>query len=90
VPYCSRGCQKAAWAHAIAHRNVCHSIAVLCNAYGTPERDVYNYTHTSEPGNNASYEEMGLQVLNHFTRLTKLNMATPGSTSTYPPNTHHR
>jgi ferredoxin len=90
VPYCSRGCQKAAWAHAIVHRNVCNSIAVLCNAYGTPERDVYNYTHTSEPGNNAGYEEMDLQVLNHFTRLTKLNIATPGSTSTYPPNAHHR
>jgi hypothetical protein len=84
VPYCSRACQKAAWAHAIAHRNVCKSIAFLCNVYGTPERDVYNYTQTSEPGNDASYEEMGLQVLDHFTRLTKLNMATPGSTSTYP------
>jgi hypothetical protein len=90
VPYCSRRCQKAAWAQAIAHRDVCKSIGVLCEAYQIPERDVYNYRFPTVPGNNASYEEMGLQVLDHFSRLTKLNMATPGSTSTYPPNAHHR
>jgi hypothetical protein len=89
VPYCSRGCQKIAWTHKIAHRDVCKSIAFLCDAYGTPERDIYHHRVPDGPGEVASYEEMGLQVLDHFARLTKLNMTTPGSTSTYPPNGHH-
>jgi hypothetical protein len=84
VPYCSRGCQKVAWTHNIAHRDVCKSIASLCDTYGTPERDVYNYRPPDGPGDTASYEEIGRQVLDHFTWLTKLNIATPGSTSTYP------
>jgi hypothetical protein len=84
VLYCSRACQKVAWTHNIAHRDVCKSIAFLCDAYGTPERDVYNYKPPDGPGDTASYEEIGRQVLDHFTRLTKLNIATPSSTSTYP------
>jgi hypothetical protein len=80
VPYCSRACQKAAWAHAIAHRDVCKSIAVLCDVYQIPERGVYEFrAQPNGPGDTASYEEIGIRVLNHFTQLTEYNMAIPSS-----------
>jgi hypothetical protein len=80
VPYCSRACQKAAWAHAIAHRDVCKSIAVLCDVYQIPERGVYEFrAQPNGPGDTASYEEIGIRVLNHFTQLTEFNMAIPSS-----------
>jgi hypothetical protein len=90
VPYCSRRCQKAAWAQAIAHRDICKSIGVLCDAYKIPERDVYNYNPPDGLGYAAGYEEISLQVLDHFARLTKLNIATPGSTYTSSLNAYHR
>jgi hypothetical protein len=84
VPYCSRSCQKAAWAHIIAHRDVYKSIVALCDAYAIPERDAYNYRPPKGLGDTASCKEMGLQVLDHFARLTELNMAMPSSMSTCP------
>jgi hypothetical protein len=79
VPYCSRVCQKAAWAHAIAHRDVCQIIAVLCDVYQIPERGVYEFTQPNGPGDTAPYEDIGIQVLYHFTQLTEFNMAIPSS-----------
>jgi hypothetical protein len=83
VPYCSRACQKAAWAHAIAHRDVCKSIAVLCDAYAIPKLEVYHYRPPNGAGDTARYEKMGLQMLEHFVLLTKFNMVIPSSKRAY-------
>jgi hypothetical protein len=83
VPYCSRACQKAAWGHAIAHRDVCKSIAVLCNVYAIPKLDVYNYRPPNGAGDTARYESIGLQMLDHFVLLTKFNMEIPSSKHAY-------
>jgi hypothetical protein len=43
VMYCSRACQKAAWRHAIAHRDVCQIIQLLCVTMGVPEQEIFDF-----------------------------------------------
>jgi hypothetical protein len=49
VVYCSRGCQKTAWRHAVApHRDVCEPLRLTCIAYGL---DSGSLPLTAEPDN---------------------------------------
>jgi ferredoxin len=80
VMYCSKACQKAAWRHTIAHRDVCQVIELLCVTMGVPEQGIFDLVNIEEgvwelpvdPTHKGLYH----QVISHFANLTMHELET--------------
>jgi hypothetical protein len=79
VMYCSRACQKAAWRHTIAHRDVCQAIPLLCLAMEIPEQGIFDFMKDFREGElrtDPTHEGLYQQVLDHFAKLTSYELKT--------------
>jgi hypothetical protein len=79
VMYCSRACQKAAWRHTIAHRDVCQAIPLLCLAMEIPEQGIFDFMKDFREGElrtDPTHERLYHQVLDHFAKLTSYELKT--------------
>jgi hypothetical protein len=79
VMYCSRACQKAAWRHTIAHRDVCQAIPLLCLAMEIPEQGIFEFMKIFREGElrtDPTHEGLYQQVLDHFAKLTSYELKT--------------
>jgi hypothetical protein len=82
VMYCSKACQKAAWRHTIAHRDVCQVIRRLCLAIELPEQGIVDFVKSGElvKGEmlwiDPTHQGLYHQVLDHFAKLTSFELKT--------------
>jgi hypothetical protein len=77
VAYCSRACQKAAWRHAVAHRDACAALADMTTAYGLPVKCNSLRWSDQNPGVFHVHNPTGEVVLRHLIKLSEFEMTTP-------------